>query len=534
MKPGFRKDELVYFILFAIVSVIPFWLVKYVPSLDGPQHLYNARLITELLKGNSFISQYFTLNPVIVGNSTAHFSMAFLMFICPPWLAEKIVLTLYILGLGLSFRYFIRSIDRSGSLIYLIIFPLGFNSLFLMGYYNFCIAFIPFFLSLGFIKRNELHPGIWEFFWLALLFIGIYVSHAVVFVFTGLIIFIQMMVEICYNLWMKTASMKEWAKVAKKYLIILAAAIPAIYLWIVYFLSVDNKKPPSDVEGFDSIILTLNNLINLKFLVGFNHEKEDGPVIMTMVALAAITLIILFRQRIKYTRSGPADSGIKYEWVRWGTITLVLLLLIFLLPDHMTTGSITIRLNILFIFILVTWISLHKLPKPIIHIILSLILVAFVWHRFVIIHYYKELNNKIHDMESVNPHLKSNSTLFPINCSDNWLEGHFHCYVGVEKPIVNILNPQSFGQMPVVWKFKNMPNALLGRQDLEIAGIIWLEDERNRKDVPVDYIFIIRSERINKVGNAKELTDKINPYYTEVFCSRRGNSKLLSLKEEFR
>ena len=192
MRLGFKKDESVYFFLFTVISIVPFWLVKYVPSLDGPTHLYNARIITELLKGDAYISQFFALNPVIVGNSTAHFTMAFLMFIFPAWLAEKLLLSSYIIGLALSFRYFAKSVNPSGSLLYLIIFPLGFNSLFLMGYYNFCIAFIPFFLVLGYIKRHENHLGIKEILWIALLFLGIYISHAVVFVFTGLVIMLQM------------------------------------------------------------------------------------------------------------------------------------------------------------------------------------------------------------------------------------------------------------------------------------------------------------------------------------------------------
>jgi hypothetical protein len=54
---GIKKVELFLFLIFSLIAILPFCLVKYIPSLDGPQHLYNARLIAELIKGNDFISQ---------------------------------------------------------------------------------------------------------------------------------------------------------------------------------------------------------------------------------------------------------------------------------------------------------------------------------------------------------------------------------------------------------------------------------------------------------------------------------------------
>jgi hypothetical protein len=532
MKLKCQKDELIWFLLFAAVSIIPFWLVKFVPSLDGPSHLYNARLINEILTGDSFITQFYRINPIVVGNATAHYTMALLMFIFPAWLSEKILLTLYIIGLALSFRYFIKSLDNSGSLLYLIIFPFGFHSLFLFGYYNFSIAFIPLFMTLGYLNRNEGHFGIRQFIWITVLLLLIYLSHAVVFVFAGLIIFLQLLYDTASRFFSKDPSLKSWGTILKKYLVILAAAIPAIYLWLKYFASLNNDEPAEQLSGFNLFIKNLNNLVNLKFLVGFNHEEEDGPIILTMIALAGFLLIIFLRRRIKSLKFLVADARFNTQSILWGVISVFLILFLFLLPNHMTTGSITARFNILLYFTLITWISLHKLPRSINYAGLALIFFAFTWHRMVTVKYYKELNVVIKDIIITEPFLKPNTIFFPVNCTENWLETHFHCYLGVDKPLVNIRNLQANGQMPVVWKFKKMPNILLGDKDLQTVGISWLEDETNPKDVTADYIYILKPNRADKVEYAGELIRSLEPDYTVIYESPLKFSRLLELKQQ--
>lgn len=530
MKLKFKRDEAIWFLLFLAVSLIPFWLVKYIPSLDGPTHLHNARLIHEILKADPLITQYYSLNPVLVGNSTAHYTMALLMFIFPAWLSEKFLLTFYIIGLVFSFRYFVRSSDRSGSLLYLVIIPFGFHSLFLFGYYNFSLAFIPLFFTLGFIKRKEGQWGVKEFILLILLFLAIYISHAVVFVFAGLILFIQMIIEACYDLWIRKEPVKKLKKLAGKYLFLLGAAIPSIILWIIYFLSLDNDVPEKVAGGAGTFIKNLINLLNLKFLVGFNQEQEEGPIIITMITLAALLLIIVARHRIIFRRSGAADADKRYEPTLWGTISAVLILLLFLLPDHMTTGSITVRFNILLYFTLIAWLSLYKLSRSLVYIALTLIFCAFSWHRYIMFDYYKELNKLIDNIESADSYIPPNSIVYPINCTENWLEGHFHCYLGVDKPIIDLRNPQAGGQMPVVWNFKKMPNVLLGKQELETVGISWLEDVKNRKDIPVDYIFVLKPKMLYHYPDAEKLLNDLSIYYSEIYRTSNGTVLLSALK----
>ena len=123
--------------LLLLISLLPLWIFRYVPSLDGPQHLYNANVIIQLLKGSEIFRKFFRINEVVVGYWTGHFALSFFNLFLPAWLAEKIFLTAYVLEVVFSFRYLVRSIDpeRQNLLVYLI-FPFVFHSYLLMGYYS--------------------------------------------------------------------------------------------------------------------------------------------------------------------------------------------------------------------------------------------------------------------------------------------------------------------------------------------------------------------------------------------------------------
>ena len=50
------------------------------PTIDGPSHLYNARIINELwFNNNEVLKDYFTFNPTPEPNWTGHFLLALLM-----------------------------------------------------------------------------------------------------------------------------------------------------------------------------------------------------------------------------------------------------------------------------------------------------------------------------------------------------------------------------------------------------------------------------------------------------------------------
>src|SRR5205809_5945752 len=79
------------YVAVAIVAVIPIWSVRYLPTVDGPSHVYNSWLLRQLLLGaQGPIAQWFRIDWRPHPNWIGHAVMAALMFVVTPIVAEKI------------------------------------------------------------------------------------------------------------------------------------------------------------------------------------------------------------------------------------------------------------------------------------------------------------------------------------------------------------------------------------------------------------------------------------------------------------
>ncbi len=144
------KYERWIFLLFLLVSLLQLWMTRFIPSLDGPQHLYNANVMVELLKENELMRSFFDINEVIVGYWSGHFFLSFFKIFLPAWLAEKFFLTVYVVAMVFSFRYLIQSINPSkGNFVSFLIFPFVYHSYLLMGYYPLALQLFSFFWLLN-------------------------------------------------------------------------------------------------------------------------------------------------------------------------------------------------------------------------------------------------------------------------------------------------------------------------------------------------------------------------------------------------
>ena len=173
------------FLLFALLNLLPLFLVKYTSSLDGPQHLYVSRAIVELWKSNELFEQFFKINNIIVGNWTGHFLLSVYHFFLPGWIAEKLLLATYMIGLAYSFRFLIFSINNKRSFASFLIFPFTYTTLYHLGYYNYCFATAALLLAFGYWLRIENKLNITNFFVFLMLVVLVYLSHFFVFVFFG-------------------------------------------------------------------------------------------------------------------------------------------------------------------------------------------------------------------------------------------------------------------------------------------------------------------------------------------------------------
>ena len=180
-------------VLYLLVVLLPYAFVTH----DGPSHLYNAHIINNLLFSSSSIYEKFhAFNPNWVQpNLVGYFILCFLQLVVPFLWAEKILIALYVLIFSFGFRFYIKQISADPDWYSLLIFPFILNAILFWGFYNFLIGLAISFWFIGFYEKYRLKFGYNHFFQLIFFSLLVYFSHALVFLFSGLYVFITIVKE---------------------------------------------------------------------------------------------------------------------------------------------------------------------------------------------------------------------------------------------------------------------------------------------------------------------------------------------------
>jgi len=193
------KYEIYFFYALTFVTLFPILLFETFPTVDGPAHLYNSRLIHELLTENTdYLFNFFKFNKDFIPNWLGHFVLSNLMFLFPALIAEKIVLSIYIILLPFSVRFLWKELSigcQVDSFALYFIFPFSYSFLFYFGFYNFHLGMVLLFFTIGlWIKYSKSSPiKTRHLAFLILLTLAIYFSHLFVFaIFVGVIGYITM------------------------------------------------------------------------------------------------------------------------------------------------------------------------------------------------------------------------------------------------------------------------------------------------------------------------------------------------------
>lgn len=160
------------YIVTSVLALAPIWSVRYLPTADGPSHLYNAWLLRELIRGNDLVQRWFAINWSPVPNWSGHAILALLMTIVPPLIAEKLLVT-GIVGL-FFFAMWIYTSEKACAFLAV---PFAYNLLLQAGFYNFCIAFALYFIVVTVWWRRRDRPDAKTIATVALLLIACYFSH---------------------------------------------------------------------------------------------------------------------------------------------------------------------------------------------------------------------------------------------------------------------------------------------------------------------------------------------------------------------
>ncbi len=169
------------FTLLVAASCSAVWSVDHYLNQDGTPHLYNAYLIVELVKGNSAVDQFASLN--IAPNLTGHWLLAGLLLFFAPALTTKIFVTFTFAAIVASVGWLRSQVSDGSGVCLSMLFGtlLAFNWMWFLGFYNFSLSVAAFAFTLGLWWRWREQMGPTRACILLSLFLFTFFSHLISF-----------------------------------------------------------------------------------------------------------------------------------------------------------------------------------------------------------------------------------------------------------------------------------------------------------------------------------------------------------------
>ena len=108
-----QRTAWVLFLVLIALYLGLFWFDEYVPTQDGPCHLENALHLRDLcLPGNAGVERYYCFNPGTGSNLLYFVTVGAFAAVLPPFVAERLFLSLYLLAFAAATYAFARRIDK--------------------------------------------------------------------------------------------------------------------------------------------------------------------------------------------------------------------------------------------------------------------------------------------------------------------------------------------------------------------------------------------------------------------------------------
>jgi len=539
VKFNVKKIEFVFFLLITLLNILPIVSFKFFPTLDGPAHLYNSNLINHLLfSDNSQLNMFFMFNHEPVPNWSGHIILSLFNLFLPAFLAEKFLLLLYMIGLPFAFRVLIKTISPDNYFFSYLIFPFTYPFLLILGFYNTCIAIVLLLVTLTcWIKFEENLTSVKNIIILFILFIATYFSHLFIFGILLIIICLHIFTKTIFN-WVNTYNFKKALIISiRKSLILFLITLLPLSLLFYYFYSRQSTGVANFInhEELLSWIKNIRPIISLNFLAEEKYTKKIFYIIIVILIIAVYNKI----NSIKVLDAHSFKEKIKYNFNNIFSINdflllsaIVFLFLYFIMPDSDgVAGYVSVRFCLLFFIVLCIWLSVQKFSKW--FMILSICGVLFL--HFKLNNIYSKAASDLSKIavqcSNASKYIEPNSVVLPLNYSENWLQGHFNNYLGIDKPMVILENYEcGLSWFPLKWNEKFFPNNILGDFNSNQELQIMLLKNETQYPVKVDYVFIL-GDIYSKTDSANRLINKIVIGNYKLLNSDTVSYKLYGIKK---
>ncbi|MAF10582.1 hypothetical protein CMK11_09030 [Candidatus Poribacteria bacterium] len=401
-----RTRENALFAALVVLHLVPVWSATYFPSQDGPAHINNANVLREYdHPDRTVFREYYVLNTNPEPNWAGHIILAALMYIVPMLVAEKLLLSGYVVLLAISARYAAGAVRPEGRWVAILAFPFTYNFLLHMGFYNFCYSLPMYFLVLGLWVRHGDTLGLRETVLLGVAAVGLYFAHVLSLV-TAYLAIGGLAASVTGVELVKLAAGREpdvqamWRCAARRTLITVAALLPPLLL-TANFLSQKGTARSARLAAK----LQWDRLYMVESLISYSGREEllARAVFWLFVVVTAYCLIRKVAVR---------------HWTRWDALFLVAagyVLVYFRAPDGMSGGGFISHRLILFPFLaLILWFAAQSYCRLSRYTIQGAATVLAIAMLVVHTTSYARLNDYLDEYLSGADLIEPNTTLLPL------------------------------------------------------------------------------------------------------------------------
>jgi hypothetical protein len=469
------RFQMLFLGLVIAVSLLPIWAFEYFPSQDGPIHLYNAGVLRHLLgPADSIIGRYYEINASPQPTWLIQVVFATLMLVTPALIAEKLLLTAYVVSLPLSIGYAVRPSGSSPLLALALAFPFVFNFPLYMGFYNFTISLPLLFFTLGYWIRVQgavrLRSSLVLMSAVFLLYFAHPVSLVAFLVTAGIVALWFCAVQSPSGLGGEIAVGRRLKAAGKRVLYLGTIALPVLLLLSWYVMS--------GAEGEDRVVAAVGfNALELVQLASVNALRRGELTLSRLLALVLVALSGLVVARNLHRRvASPWDGFL----VSAGVLTVM-----YLVPPAPSDVYIHDRLSLIIWLMVVIWLGGRSFrpsvvaAATIVSVALSVGFVAVRWSA------HAALDSLIREYATVEEFVLPNSTLAGFSGSDGketaqfeWRTDPFYhvdAYLALDKPVALLSNYQAWADyFPIRYEPARGP---LGAHTLDTArvdlAVVW-------------------------------------------------------------
>jgi len=504
------KEQWLFYVMI-ILNLVPAFYRKILPSMDGGAHLYNSQLIQTLIfDSSSIVHEFYKLNPEIVPNWTGHFILSFFNYFFPAFIAEKLVLVVYLIAFPLVFRALIKTLSPQNVWLSYFVFLFTYHFLFLLGFYNYSIALVLMLVGLNYwIKNCAKNITVTKFFTLFFILSVTYLSHIFVFAFLLFVMGIYLLIK--SKSLGKLVSVHPLKFFFQKSLILFVAAVFPLIFFFFYFYN----RPSTGMSFYETPQTLWKWILDIRPWIVYDYNREAMLNRIIGGALGLMLLSLIVRRIIRFTKY--KETILKTNDFLF-LVAIIALLLFFVLPDSDgAAGFVSVRFCYLFFLFFFFALSTTVYPKWIKIMILTILIPLIFVHNYGFNKAIKSQYKIVQSIVKVSQFIPANSVVLPINFSKNWLAGNYNNYLGIDKPMVILHNYEaSTGYFPVHWNREKMPNTFLGNQNSIPNCLEWIGEKAHSSYV-IDYVFILVDYKDEELKCLQTIEESIQQNYTLLY-----------------